>query len=62
LIEKIVYRFEHGMVTFTVAELKEISRYFTINPIKARIEVPEELRVMAMQNRLARSEARKYGY
>ena len=62
LIENIVQRFEHGKIAFTVAELKEIARYFTINPVKARVEVPEELRVMAMQNKLARSEARRYAY
>lgn len=60
VIENIVQRFEKKCVYFKVSELKEIARYFTINPIKARIEVPEELRVMAMQNRAARAEAKKY--
>lgn len=59
-IENIVCRFERGFVTFTTSELKEIARYFTINPLKARIEVPDELRVMAFQDRSARSEARRY--
>ena len=62
VIESIVHRFENGHVNFKVSELKEIARYFTINPLKAAIEVPEELRVMAMQNKLARSEARRYAY
>ena len=59
-IESIVQRFERGVVTFTTRELKEIARYFTINPLKARIEVPDELRVMAFQDYMARAEARRY--
>ena len=60
LIENIVQRFERGSVYFKVSELKEIARYFTINPLKARLEVPEEIRVMGFQNRSARGEARRY--
>lgn len=60
IIESVVHRFETGRVGFKVSELREIARYFTINPVKAMIEVPEEIRVMAFQNRYARREARKY--
>ena len=59
-ITKIVAKFHAGRFDFTPAELKEISRFCTINPRKSFVEVPDDLRIMALKTRSGRAEARKY--
>lgn len=59
-ITAIVAKFHAGRFDLKPSETREIARFCTINPRKAYVEVPDDLRVMALKTRSGRAEARKY--